>query len=138
MSSSSTVFFSLLTFRLPRSRTSILTEPLQYKCIDNLTFTKLFLDPYITTQVIYFFFFRIFERLKSKRVPSNKYDPLGFFQSYCWYFPPCGMMTYDGFRSMQMSVYLCCSIACFNPEAELFVMSLNFVMAAFDNLWHVL
>lgn len=137
MSSSSTVFFSLLTFRLPRSRTSILTEPLQYKCIDNLTFKQtIFRSLY--NYASYYFFFRIFERLKSKRVPSNKYDPIGFFQSYCWYFPPCGMMTYDGFRSMQMSVYLCCSIACFNPEAEFFVMSLNFVMAAFDNLWHVL
>lgn len=58
-----------------------------------------------------------------------------YFKPYSWYRPPWGMIMYDGLMSTCILVYLCFSMACFSPDADFFVMSLNLAMAALDNLW---
>ena len=55
--------------------------------------------------------------------------------SYLLLVPPCGMITYDGFKSMLMSVYLCMSIACCIPVAVCSFKSSNLAIAAACSLW---
>ena len=84
--------------------------------------------------LIIFFVYFLYCVILKKMYPNRRHYQFNILIPYFLQYPPCGMMTQEGLRSTRMSVYLCCSMACFSPLADCSLMSSNLATAALDNL----